>query len=72
MFPIRDSIPQVRTPTVVYSLIIVNALIFFYQLNLSAMAGSTLSIHLVSFPTAIFSRTAICAMASRFTTCCRF
>jgi membrane associated rhomboid family serine protease len=39
MFPIRDSIPQVRTPTVVYSLIIVNALIFFYQLNLSAIGG---------------------------------
>jgi membrane associated rhomboid family serine protease len=35
MFPIRDSVPKERTPVVVYSLILVNTLVFLYQTGLS-------------------------------------
>jgi membrane associated rhomboid family serine protease len=31
MFPIRDSVPQERTPVIVYGLILVNLLVFLYQ-----------------------------------------
>ncbi len=34
MFPLRDSIPSVATPVVVYGLIVANALVFFYQQSL--------------------------------------
>jgi membrane associated rhomboid family serine protease len=34
MFPIRDSVPKYHTPAVVYGLILVNALVFLYQINL--------------------------------------
>ncbi len=34
MFPLRDSVPQERTPAVVYGLIVINALVFLYQINL--------------------------------------
>lgn len=37
MFPLRDSVPSVATPVVVYGLIAVNALVFFYQLGLAPM-----------------------------------
>lgn len=35
MFPIRDSIPVVRTPYVVLILILINLIVFFYQITLS-------------------------------------
>lgn len=41
MFPIRDSIPQERIPSVVYGLILLNALVFFYQLGLSPRAANS-------------------------------
>ena len=41
MFPIRDSVPKDRTPTVVYGLILINALVFLYQLGLSPRAAET-------------------------------
>ncbi|NJM34144.1 MAG: rhomboid family intramembrane serine protease [Rhodomicrobium sp.] len=34
MFPIRDSVPKYHTPVVVYGLILANALVFLYQINL--------------------------------------
>lgn len=34
MFPIRDSVHTTQTPVAVYSIIAVNALVFFYQLSL--------------------------------------
>ena len=34
MFPIRDSVPTVQTPVIVYTLIAVNAVVFLYQNNL--------------------------------------
>jgi membrane associated rhomboid family serine protease len=40
MFPIRDSVPQERTPTVVYALILINTLVFLYQLGLSPRAAN--------------------------------
>jgi membrane associated rhomboid family serine protease len=39
MFPIRDSVPSVQTPVIVYTLIAVNAAVFLYQSGLSSQAG---------------------------------
>jgi membrane associated rhomboid family serine protease len=39
MFPIRDSVPNDRTPVVVYGLIAVNALVFLVQISLPPFAA---------------------------------
>jgi membrane associated rhomboid family serine protease len=34
MFPLHDSIPRIRTPVIVYAIIVLNALVFLYQVSL--------------------------------------
>jgi len=55
MFPLRDSVPNVRTPVMVYSLIVVNALVFLYQLSLGLNGSAYFSYTYGLLPYLFFS-----------------
>ena len=57
MFPLRDSVPKDRTPTVVYSLIVINTLVFLLQINLGNIDAIHFTYELGLVPYGFFDAT---------------
>lgn len=53
MFPLRDSIPSSRTPIVTIGLIVVNLLVFFYELSLGPIALAQFTLRYGTVPAAL-------------------